>query len=195
MSRNNRNPKQMSVSQSAALPETEVKPAPDRSEPEAPAPALTEAEQRDSALEARAAEPKPEPKRQVSELHRMREEREAKLAERRAKQKAEAEAKELAELKALDEAEQKYGEDCVKLVQTAAGGVIVKKPDPIIYDRFQDKSNPKSKDFKELLYKCRVYPSADRLDQMLQDFPAVLAKACSGVFELAGVRAGDLSGE
>lgn len=145
------------------------------------------------------AEPAPAQLSVRQQLQAKREAREAMLAERKRKSEEAKEAQELADLTALEDAEREYGHDRVKLVKTSRGGVIVKAPDAVKFNKFQDKAKPRTTDFTELLYPCAVYPAtptpADFLDQLLKAYPAELAKLCTAVCQLAGMANQEVEGE
>ncbi len=116
-------------------------------------------------------------------------------ADRKARLEARGKVQKLGQLKrdlvegpALEAAEREYGEDRVRLVQTPVGGVIVKVPARAKFKHFSDKERLRTDDFIELIQPCRVYPSAEKFADILDNWPATVAQIANVVLSLAGVR-------
>jgi hypothetical protein len=129
----------------------------------------------------------------------------AALAEERAKQEAEralveqieAEERALRDDEAIAAAEAEHGPvgKRIAVVHTDLGVIIVKRPNPLIFRRFQDKGTTKTEDFDQLVRPCLVYPSKTEFDRILEELPATLIRAANAVCALAGVRHDEISGK
>ena len=105
---------------------------------------------------------------------------------------AEIEARDAEE---IEKAEEKYGIDRVGVVRTRLGCVIVKRPNAVLYKRFQDRESAKTQDLEKLVRPCLVYPDAAAFDRILEEQPATLTRVADCVVELAGFRAKEVSGK
>jgi hypothetical protein len=134
---------------------------------------------------------------------------EAELAEVRAKRRALAAAREaraantatadalkaekeaLADDEAIAKAEAEHGPLKKKIyeVRTAAGLVIVKRPNHVLYRKFQDSAEQSVVELEKLVRPCLVYPPVEQFDRMLDDQPAILIPVADAVTWLAGFRA------
>ena len=92
---------------------------------------------------------------------------------------------------AIAKAEQEIGPERKKIyvVRTAAGVVIVKAPNHILFKRFVDTEDKDTVALERLVRPCLVYPPADRFDRMLESKAAILIKIADAVSWLAGWRA------
>jgi hypothetical protein len=137
----------------------------------------------------------------------------AQLAEVRAKRAALAEARRvreaqraidealadekqsLADDQAIEAAEAEHGPVGKKLavVKTDMGAIILKRPHPAAFKRFQDKGSLKTVDLDRLVRGCLVHPLPDVFDLVMDELPATLLRCADAVSYLAGVRAEDVS--
>jgi hypothetical protein len=138
----------------------------------------------------------------------------ADLAAKKASRDAEAEAKrelesvmrELADAQAICDAEEKHGQ-CLEygaavadgrkiaVVRTDLGSVIVKRPNHLIFKRFQDSGEANAQEFDRLVRPCLVHPDGATFDRYIEDQPAILARVAGAVATLAGVRMKELAGK
>jgi hypothetical protein len=109
-----------------------------------------------------------------AEIDRLR--REVELAEQRAK-----------DAPHIAKAEEEHGLRCA-VYETAAGAVVVKRPPPLHYRRFQSQSNISSDEMLKLVKSSLVYPDARRLEEILDEQPGALMPLANLVVELAGHR-------
>ena len=109
--------------------------------------------------------------------------------------KVEAEELAATDEEALFNAEAEHGRKRVATIETEMGTIIVKRPNPLHFKRFQDKESVKTKDLEQLVRPCLVHPSANRFDAILEEYPATLTRCADRVATLAGVRARELSGK
>jgi adenylate kinase len=138
-------------------------------------------------------------------LTRLRAEAKALVDAREVKAAAAADDRELAQAEqdladeqALTDAIAKYGAlgDKIQAVKTDAGLVIVKKPNHVAFRRFQDDTTKSMASVEVLVRPCVVYPTGARLDQMLEDRPAILSPGLSdAVCLLAGIETKRLAGK
>jgi hypothetical protein len=143
-------------------------------------------------------EPETEEQRKLRELKTRRREL---VAAREAAADALATADEIAreerairDEEALQAAIAKHGPVGKKLatVETDLGLVILQRPSPLKFRRFQDKGEFETDDVLGLVRPCVVYPSPSELDALLDELPATLARLANAVVKLAGQRAGEL---
>jgi hypothetical protein len=123
--------------------------------------------------------------------------REARDAERSAAELVAVEERGLAEDEAIAAAEVEHGAVGKKIfvVRTPAGIVIVKRPNHVLYRRYQDKGEATSLEFEKLVRPCLVYPSVEQFDRLLDDLPGILIDVANGVAYLAGSRAKEQLGK
>lgn len=136
--------------------------------------------------------------RELRELRAAVEERRKQRHEEAATEEAVArEERALRDAKAIDEAEEKHGplDRKIAAVDTDAGVVIVKRPNHILFKKFQDSGDASTQAFDKLVRPCLVHPSQSEFDRMLEDQPAILGRAASAVCELAGVRVKEVMGK
>lgn len=108
----------------------------------------------------------------------------------------EAEERALAEERQIDELTEKYGPvgKAWDFVRTDAGMIAVKKPNHLLFKRFQDKESTKTDDLDVLLVRpCLIYPSKAEYDRIIEEVPAALTKAGNAIAALAGFRREDLA--
>ena len=96
---------------------------------------------------------------------------------------------------ALLAAEQEHGVNRVASIETEEGLIIVKRPNPLHFKRFQDKDKHKVDDFEQLVRPCVIHPSKARFDEICENLPATLMRCANAVVQLAGFRARDLAGK
>jgi len=130
-----------------------------------------------------------------AERARLQAERDAKEAARSTEDLLEAESRALADEKALADAEEKHTAKRVRMVRTDMGAIIVKRPHPAIFKRFQDKGSMKTDDLDALVRPNVVYPDLGRFDQILEELPATLIRLADAIAGLAGTRGDDISGK
>jgi hypothetical protein len=97
--------------------------------------------------------------------------------------------------KAMAEAEEKYGASKIAAVHTDLGVVIVKRPHAALFKRFQDSGEATYLEFEKLVRPCVVYPDTTKLDRILDELPATMARLGSAVAILAGVRMKEAQGK
>lgn len=86
----------------------------------------------------------------------------------------------------IEAAEAKHGAigKEIAVVDTSLGAVVVKRPAPMIYKRFQDRGEMKTQFLEELVRPCVVYPTVEALNAILDEQPGALihlANACAGL--------------
>jgi hypothetical protein len=96
---------------------------------------------------------------------------------------------------AIIEAEKRFGrqgEHIYVITQVDAPEsdiVIVKRPNPVAFKRFQDQEESQVKHIEELCMPCVVYPSVGVVDRLVtSEKPALLMRIMHGVSYLAGAR-------
>lgn len=109
-------------------------------------------------------------------------------------ERAEREAE---DAEALTKAECEHGPVGVKLatVETSMGLVILKRPNTVMFRRFQDKGSFTCDAVEALVRPCVVHPDAKQLDRILGEQPGVLSMLADRVVFLAGARAQELAGK
>lgn len=122
--------------------------------------------------------------------------RESKDEESELVDQLEAEKRGLIEDQAIMKAEEEFGPVGKKIavVDTDLGRVIVKRPGHILFKRFQDSGEATTVEFEKLVRPCVVFPK-ERLDQILEEQPAVLSRLASAVCVLAGAKLKEFSGK
>lgn len=107
------------------------------------------------------------------------------------------ELRQAADEEAIDEAEQEHGLLGVKIdrVDTECGVVIVKRPNHLIFKRFQELGRTKSEDFVKLVHPCLVHPSVSEFERYCEEQPATLLRTADAVATLAGVRGDQVRGK
>lgn len=130
----------------------------------------------------------------------------ARDVEEGARAKLEQERRALRDEQALDEAEQKFGPALeygtgaadgrkIARVPTDLGAVIVKRPNHVLFKRFQDSGEANSAEFDKLVRPCLVHPDPATFDRFLEEQPAILVRVAGAVATLAGVRMKELAGK
>jgi hypothetical protein len=98
----------------------------------------------------------------------------------------------LAEDEALAAAQTQYGARAVRLINTEAGAIIVRRPHIAAFRKFQDSGELKSDQAEELVKASLVYPSKPEFDRLMRDLPGCLTQAASVCVELAGFRSAEV---
>lgn len=111
-----------------------------------------------------------------------------------------SEERALADDKALADAIAKHGQigKGVALVETPDGMIVVKRPNPILFRRFQDTSKgeaPTLDEVEKLVRPCVVHPSIASFESILDAQPGVLVRCGNAVCALAGVAQGEVRGK
>lgn len=132
----------------------------------------------------------------------------AKLAEidaRRAqRERGEKLRRELAETKRarkdaeiIEQLEAKHGPLGKRLVRidTDEGMIVVRKPDPRLYQRFVDQGKTNVEALNKLVRPHVVHPDKTEFDRILEEVPAALMRCADGVCYLAGVRKQEAEGK
>lgn len=78
-----------------------------------------------------------------------------------------------------------------KAVRTPLGCLLVKRPARGEYQRFIDRQEVTYATISAFVRPCLLYPTADRLDAILDEMPGLLTPIQDAVFELAGFAAKD----
>jgi hypothetical protein len=81
------------------------------------------------------------------------------------------------------------------VVQTTEGVIIVKRPNPLVFKRYQDEGNHKSEAVDKLVRPCLVYPTKTEFDRICEEQPATLVRVGSHVVALAGFRQEEAAGK
>lgn len=120
---------------------------------------------------------------------------EARQVAREAARAADAELltleREVKEAEAIEKAELELGArgEHYDIVPTIYGIVIVKRPHPVIFRRFQDEGKATVESLTKLVDHARYYPDQSALDSLLDKQPAKLTECADAVCTLAGARA------
>lgn len=83
----------------------------------------------------------------------------------------------------------------IRIVDTDLGVIIVKRPNHVLFRKFQDEGKFDTITLDKLVRPCVVYPDHARLDSILDELPATLLRLADAVSVLAGVRKEELSGK
>jgi len=83
----------------------------------------------------------------------------------------------------------------VAIVRTDLGAVIVKRPNHVLFKRFQDSGEANAEEFDKLVRPCLVHPDGATFDRYVEDQPAILGRVAGAVATLAGIRMKELSGK
>lgn len=135
-----------------------------------------------------------EPKKELTELEKLRAQRHAFTQERDAKQQAhdaaialEVERRAFEAEQALAKFEDEHGADCVELVQCRLGATIVKKPSQILFRNFQETGKPTANSFEKFVRPCLLYPTIPEWERFIKEQPAHLTDCAHTISRLAGV--------
>lgn len=83
----------------------------------------------------------------------------------------------------------------IAVVETDMGAIVVKRPPPVVFKRFQDKGSTKTDDFWSLVKPCIVYPDVRRVNEILEALPGTLGSLADEVVTLAGYRTKEAGGK
>ncbi len=110
---------------------------------------------------------------------------------------AEAEERALKEEQVLDELVAVHGalDRQLARVQTTEGMIVVKKPNHLLFKRYQDKGTTDTVALEQLVRPCLVYPSKAHFDALLEEVPAALMRCANAVCKLAGFGRDEISGK
>lgn len=106
--------------------------------------------------------------------------------------------RDLADAEGLAAAEEKEGTEedgKIGLVKTDLGLIIIRRANPTAYRRHSDAGKTSCVAQEMLVRPCRVYPSVDRFDLIIQELPYVLTACADKVVELAGYQQKDTAGK
>lgn len=108
-------------------------------------------------------------------------------AYRRTVEAKERAIKEAPEIERLEAEHGAIGEQ-IAVVETDLGAIVIKRPAPVVFKRFQDADPSKSKTdtFTALVRPCVVYPDTHRLGEILTALPATLSRLADEAVALAG---------
>jgi hypothetical protein len=112
------------------------------------------------------------------------------------KLEVEAEERAAKEAEAFAKLEAEHGPIGKRLlvVNTDAGAVVVKRPNHVLWKRFQDKPEA-SGAIDKIVSSCLVYPSKVEFEALCEEVPAALMLAAEAVCRLAGINRQDLAGK
>jgi len=96
---------------------------------------------------------------------------------------------------ALLEAEREHGARKIATCETDLGLIILKRSHPLMFKRFQDNAEIKTKDLEILVRPCVIHPDRTRFDSICEELPATLTRCADRVATLAGIRAKEVSGK
>lgn len=130
----------------------------------------------------------------------------ARDVEYEAKREIEKKAREFRDEEAIAAAEDKHGQALeygsgsadgrkLAIVRTDLGAVVLKRPNHILFKRFQDSGEANAAEFDKLVRPCLVHPDSATFDRYLEDQPAILGRCAGAVATLAGIRMKELSGK
>lgn len=80
-------------------------------------------------------------------------------------------------------------------VDTDEGMIVVRKPDPRLYQRFVDQGKTNTEALSKLVRPHVVYPDKTELARIFEEVPAALVRAADAVCFLAGVRKQEAEGK
>ncbi len=111
--------------------------------------------------------------------------------------RAEVEREERAasDMQKLAELEQEHGAKRLLALETSQGMIVVRRPNNMLYKRFRDQGDAKTKDLEKLVRPCILHPDLGRFDNMVDEEPALLDRCANAVVKLAGFRAKEVSGK
>lgn len=131
--------------------------------------------------------------------------REARATEQAKARELELALRELSDAEAVEKAECEYGASYaygeppngrkIATVDTDMGVVIVKRPNHVIFKRFQDSGASSTAEIERLVKPSLVHPSSAVFDRWLEDQPAILLRVAGACAELAGVRMREIAGK
>lgn len=112
------------------------------------------------------------------------------------KLEVEAEERAAKEAEAFAKLEVEHGPIGKRLlvVNTDAGSIVVKRPNHVMWKRFQDKPDQAGA-LDRIVAHCLVYPGKVEFDQLCEEVPAAPTLAANAVCKLAGFNMQDFSGK
>lgn len=124
---------------------------------------------------------------QLDAIEADREKRAQLAAERRRVEAEERAIKEAPEIERLEAEHGAIGER-IAVVETDLGAIVIKRPAPVVFRRFQDAGDAKSKSdtFTSLVKPCVLYPDMKRFNEILDALPATLSRLADEAVALAG---------
>lgn len=112
---------------------------------------------------------------------------------------AQVEAEELAlkNVQAVSEAEASHGPvgKKIRVVETSSGVVILKRPNHVLFRKFQDSGKVSTDECERLVRPCLVYPDAATFDRWAEEEPGIIVRAANACAQLAGIRAEEVAGK
>lgn len=129
-----------------------------------------------------------------AERHKLEQAREQRALASASSAELETELSAIEAEKAIAQAEAEHGPvgKKIRVVNTPAGAVIVKRPNHLLYRKFLD-SDIDTQEVEKLVRPCVVYPAIEKFERMLTDQPGILAAVSDAVTHLAGFRKKELS--
>jgi hypothetical protein len=105
-------------------------------------------------------------------------------------EKAERDARNAA---ALEKAELEHGAKKIAAVYTDSGVVIVKRPNHLLFRRFQDAGEHSTMALEKLVRPCLVHPDGGAFETILEELPGTLLRTANAVTDLALGRTQEVS--
>lgn len=132
-----------------------------------------------------------------AERARLEEERALREPELALLEQVEAEELALKNAQAVADAEATHGPvgKKIRTVETSSGVVIVKRPNHLLFRRFQDSGKVSTDECERLVRPCLVYPDAATFDRWAEEEPGIIVRAANACAQLAGIRAEEVSGK
>lgn len=129
-----------------------------------------------------------------AELDRQRAERDAARA---LEEQLEVETRALADAEAIAKAEDEHGPvgKRIALVRTDLGVIILKRPNPVLFRRFQDQGKFTHEAIDKLVRPSVVHPDGATFDRIMDELPATMIACANAVTVLAGARTEEASGK
>lgn len=83
----------------------------------------------------------------------------------------------------------------VRAIETSNGVVIVKRPNHLLFRKFQDSGKVSTDECERLVRPCLVYPDAATFDRWAEEEPGIIVRAANACAQLAGIRAEEVAGK
>ena len=96
-----------------------------------------------------------------------------------------AQRQRILDLEAVKAAREKHGKDKIAEVETCAGIVIVRAPNPMIFRRFIALGTPTPDDVERLVIACLVHPDRAAFQVVAEQYPAIPIDVAAKVLDLA----------
>jgi len=115
----------------------------------------------------------------------------------RLREEAAAEERGLFEAQKLIELEAAHGPlgKAIRRVNTSEGMIVVKKPNHVLFQKYQDKGATDTEALQKLVRPCLVYPDKASFDRICEEAPASLLKCANAVCALAGIGREEIAGK